>query len=97
MFFFEGGGEAVNSTWERDSGLTIFNYSVPSLFFILTLWVFEIQLLMQVIINRIAIISETQITIRKLQWGTALGISAINVAVFCIFIPAHMTPPVNDL
>ncbi|KAJ4385771.1 hypothetical protein N0V93_010202 [Gnomoniopsis smithogilvyi] len=70
--------------------------SVPVFFFILLAWVFQIQLLMQIIINRISIISETQSTIRKLKWGTALIISAINVAVFCIFIPAHIEPPVSQ-
>lgn len=70
--------------------------SVPTLFFILFFWVFEIQLLMQIIVNRIAIISESHKTIDRLKWGTALFISAINIAVFCIFIPAHVSPPVNQ-
>lgn len=69
---------------------------MPALFFILLFWVFEIQLLMQIIINRISIISETQKTIQKLKYGTALVITAINVAVFCIFIPAHLDPPVSQ-
>lgn len=63
----------------------------------LAFWVLEIQLLMQIIINRIAILCETQDTVRKLQWTTALIISAINIAVFCIFIPAHRDPPVSQL
>lgn len=71
--------------------------TVPVLFFILFFWVLEIQLLMQIIINRIAILCETQETIRKLQWATFVFISAINVAVFCIFIPAHRNPPVSKL
>ncbi|KUI67026.1 hypothetical protein VM1G_02128 [Cytospora mali] len=70
--------------------------TVPVLFFILFFWVLEIQLLMQIIINRIAILCETQETIRKLQWMTGLVISAINIAVFCIFIPAHRDPPVSQ-
>lgn len=71
-------------------------HSVPVLFFILFFWVLEIQLLMQIIINRIAILCETQETVRKLQIGTAVVISTINIAVFCIFIPAHLEPPVNQ-
>lgn len=51
---------------------------------------------MQIIINRIAILCETQETVRKLQIGTAVVISTINIAVFCIFIPAHLDPPVNQ-
>lgn len=66
------------------------------MFFILFFWVFEVQLLMQIIVNRIAIISETQTTINRLKWGTALAMSTINIAVFCIFIPAHLDPPASQ-
>lgn len=72
------------------------SHSVPSLFFILFCWVFEIQLLMQIIINRISIIADSRRTIRFLKWGTALFMTLINIAVFCIFIPAHMVPPVSQ-
>jgi hypothetical protein len=65
------------------------------LFFILFLWVFEIQLLMQIIINRIAVIAENQKTIQWMKWGTAVIITMINIAVFCIWIPAHTVPPVS--
>lgn len=71
--------------------------SVPLLFFILFTWVFEIQLLMQIIINRIAVIAESPKTIRQLKYGTAIFITLINIAVFCIFIPAHLEPPVSQL
>ncbi|KAI2776514.1 hypothetical protein F4815DRAFT_449188 [Daldinia loculata] len=71
--------------------------TIPLLFFILLFWVFEIQLLMQIIINRIAVIAERQDTIWKLKYGTAVVITAINIAVFCIFIPAHLVPPVSQL
>ncbi|KAF5679234.1 hypothetical protein FHETE_975 [Fusarium heterosporum] len=69
---------------------------VPLFFFILLFWVFQIQLLMQIIINRISIIAESQKTIQKLKWGTAFAVTCINIAVFCIFIPAHVEPPVNE-
>ncbi|CAG7554664.1 unnamed protein product [Fusarium equiseti] len=69
---------------------------VPIFFFILFFWVFEIQLLLQIIINRIAIIAESQRTIQRLKWGTAFVVTCINVAVFCIFIPAHVDPPVSQ-
>ncbi|KAI1764639.1 hypothetical protein GGR53DRAFT_530299 [Hypoxylon sp. FL1150] len=71
--------------------------SVPLIFFILVFWVFEIQLLMQIIINRIAVIAESRTTIRKLKYGTAIFITMINIAVFCIFIPSHLDPPVSQL
>lgn len=70
--------------------------TVPVLFFILLFWVFQIQLLMQIIINRIALIAEHRKTVRNIKWGTFIIISAINIAVFCIWIPAHTVPPVSD-
>lgn len=70
---------------------------VPVLFFILLLWVFEVQLLMQIIINRIAIIHERPQTIRWIKWGTFVGILIVEILVFCIWIPAHMDPPVSQL
>ncbi|GKT41478.1 uncharacterized protein ColSpa_01659 [Colletotrichum spaethianum] len=70
--------------------------TVPVLFFILFLWVWEIQLLMQIIINRIAIIAESQEIIQYMKWGTALVITLINIAVFCIWIPSHLDPPASQ-
>ncbi|KAB5577811.1 hypothetical protein GE09DRAFT_1214021 [Coniochaeta sp. 2T2.1] len=70
--------------------------SVPVLFFILFLWVFEIQFLMQIIINRIAVIAENRRTTEYLRWGTAIVITIVNIVVFCIWIPSHTVPPVNE-
>ncbi|KAF1850929.1 uncharacterized protein K460DRAFT_373064 [Cucurbitaria berberidis CBS 394.84] len=70
--------------------------TIPVLFCILLFWVFEIQLLMQIIINRIALIAEHRSTVRNLKWGTVILITAINIAVFCIWIPAHVLPPVSQ-
>ncbi|KAL4727840.1 hypothetical protein ACLX1H_004530 [Fusarium chlamydosporum] len=74
----------------------IINPGVPLFFFILFFWVFEIQLLLQIIVNRISIIAESRQTIRRLKWGTAFVVTCINVAVFCIFIPSHVDPPVSQ-
>ncbi|KAJ4367022.1 hypothetical protein N0V83_007552 [Neocucurbitaria cava] len=71
--------------------------TVPVLFFILFFWVFEIQLLMQIIINRIALIAEHRSTVRNIKWGTVVVITSINIAVFCIWIPAHTVPPVSKI
>jgi hypothetical protein len=46
--------------------------SVPLFFSILFLWVFEIQLLMQIIINRIAIVVDNRRLIRNIKVGTCL-------------------------
>lgn len=66
---------------------------VPVFFSILFLWVFEVQLLMQIIINRIAIVVDDWRLIRRMKWGTAAIITCINIAVFIIWIPAHLVPP----
>ncbi|KAH8198276.1 hypothetical protein TruAng_007574 [Truncatella angustata] len=74
----------------------VLSSTVPVLFFILLLWVFEVQLLMQIIINRIAIIHENQRFISWLKWGCFSGIFVIEILVFCIWIPAHMDPPLSQ-
>lgn len=71
--------------------------TVPVLFFFLIFYVFEVQLLMQIIVNRIAIIAETQEIVKRVKWTTAVVITTINIAVFCIWIPAHREPPVSRL
>ncbi|CAF3532397.1 unnamed protein product [Fusarium graminearum] len=70
--------------------------TVPVLFFILFCWVFEVQLLMQIIVNRISIIAEHRSTVFKLKWGTATIITLVNIAVFVIWIPSHTVPPVSE-
>lgn len=70
---------------------------MPVLFSLLFCWVFEIQLLMQIIINRVYVVAENKRTVIKVRWITAGIITAINIAVFCIWIPAHLNPPANEL
>jgi hypothetical protein len=65
-------------------------HRVPVFFAILFLWVFEVQLLMQIIINRIAVVAEDRDLVNKVKWATACLITAVNIAVFCIWIPAHV-------
>ncbi|KAN0089469.1 hypothetical protein V8E51_019729 [Hyaloscypha variabilis] len=71
----------------------VFSSSVPLLFSLLFCWVFEVQLLMQIIINRITVVVDDHQLIFKLKWGTALVITIVNIAVFIIWIPAHLVPP----
>lgn len=75
----------------------ILTATVPVLFALLVFYVFEIQLLMQIIVNRISIIAETRETVVRVKWTTAGIITLINIAVFCIWIPAHRDPPVSHL
>lgn len=64
--------------------------SVPIFFIILLLWVFEVQLLMQIIVNRIAVIHEDRKKIRMVRYGSLVLIGLVEVAVFCIWIPGHL-------
>ncbi|KAH9207524.1 hypothetical protein DL95DRAFT_249136, partial [Leptodontidium sp. 2 PMI_412] len=71
-----------------------FRPSVPILFTILFLWVFEVQLLMQIIINRITVVVDDRKLVSRLKkWGTAFVITMVNIAVFVVWIPAHLVPP----
>ncbi|KAK8044007.1 hypothetical protein PG993_004031 [Apiospora rasikravindrae] len=69
---------------------------VPLFFMILLCWVFEIQLLMQIIVNRIAVISESPQVVSYIRWGTVAIITSINIAVFVVFIPAHLEKPPTE-
>ncbi|KAF7537602.1 hypothetical protein G7054_g3626 [Neopestalotiopsis clavispora] len=59
-------------------------------FFLLCLWVIQIQCIMQIIINRIALLMHRQEKARKLKWGVFAVMFAINISVFCIWIPARL-------
>lgn len=51
---------------------------------------------MQIIINRISVVVEDRRTAEKVKWIVAAIITAVNIAVFCIWIPAHLDPPVSQ-
>ncbi|KAF3761312.1 hypothetical protein M406DRAFT_16992, partial [Cryphonectria parasitica EP155] len=60
-------------------------------FSILCLWVVQqIQCIMHIIINRIALIMYDQKRVRRLKWAATLLIGAINVSVFIIWMPARL-------
>ncbi|KAL4731515.1 hypothetical protein ACLX1H_000485 [Fusarium chlamydosporum] len=59
-------------------------------------WIFLDGLLMQIIVNRISIIAEHRSTIFRIKWGTAITITLVNIAVFAIWIPSHVVPPVSE-
>ncbi|KAK2754249.1 hypothetical protein FQN54_007128 [Arachnomyces sp. PD_36] len=69
---------------------------IPILFGLLFFWVFEIQLLMQIIINRVYVVAENRTLVIRVKWITAAVITVINVMVFCIWIPAHLVPPPSE-
>ncbi|KAF1968041.1 hypothetical protein BU23DRAFT_481678 [Bimuria novae-zelandiae CBS 107.79] len=65
----------------------------PSFWFhlsILVLWAIQIQLLLQIIINRIRIILQDREKGRLIMISVAIFIVLINVSVFCIWLPARL-------
>ncbi|RBR18242.1 uncharacterized protein FIESC28_06171 [Fusarium coffeatum] len=59
-------------------------------FFILFLWVFQIHCIMQIIVNRIALLHVSPTIVRRLKWGIFAILAVINISVFCIWIPARL-------
>ncbi|KAK7959409.1 uncharacterized protein PG986_004263 [Apiospora aurea] len=64
---------------------------------ILIVWVAQVltidmqtQLLVQIIINRLSLLMMVRWDATKLKWGTAALMTAINVSVFIIWIPARL-------
>lgn len=56
----------------------------------MVLWAIQTQLLSQIIANRVSLIMVNKRKSQMLKWGLFVFISAINISVFCIWIPAHM-------
>ncbi|KAM6488327.1 hypothetical protein HDV62DRAFT_347535 [Trichoderma sp. SZMC 28011] len=68
-------------------------YVGPSfqLFFLISCcWSFQIQLLMQIIINRIAFLMAVPGAARSLKWGVFLLLLLVNISVMVIWTPAHL-------
>ncbi|CAH0033902.1 unnamed protein product [Clonostachys rhizophaga] len=59
-------------------------------FCILTLWALQVQFLLQIIVNRCGILLTDQRLLWRVKWGTAALITAINISVYCIWIPARL-------
>jgi len=62
----------------------------PTFFFILCLWVIEIQFILQILVNRVSLITRKYSKIEYIRWGTAAIITMVEISVFCIWIPAHL-------
>ncbi|KAF2220982.1 hypothetical protein BDZ85DRAFT_302196 [Elsinoe ampelina] len=59
-------------------------------FTILTFWALQVQFLLQIIINRVMILMTNRRRGRQLRIGVAVLITAINISVYCIWIPARL-------
>mgnify|MGYP004717143795 CR=1 FL=1 len=60
------------------------------LYVLVFLWVFQIHCIMQIIVNRIALLAVSPTIVRRLKWGIFAILAAINISVFCIWIPARL-------
>ncbi|KAF1973242.1 hypothetical protein BU23DRAFT_465651 [Bimuria novae-zelandiae CBS 107.79] len=75
-----------------ESFLHVMKFIRPSFAFYFTIlfwWCIQVQLLLQIIINRIRIIVPDRRFSRKIMIGTAVIVTAINISVFNIWIPAR--------
>ncbi|EMD66824.1 hypothetical protein COCSADRAFT_35305 [Bipolaris sorokiniana ND90Pr] len=57
---------------------------------ILVCWVIQIQVLPQIIVNRIRVVLPDRQRGRHLAIGTAVVVTLINISVFCVWIPARL-------
>ncbi|KAI1367266.1 hypothetical protein F5Y08DRAFT_336939 [Xylaria arbuscula] len=64
--------------------------SFPFFFVIVTLWSLQVQCIIQIIINRISLLTRNQRKVNYLKWGTALLLTCINISVYTIWIPARL-------
>jgi hypothetical protein len=62
----------------------------PFFFMIVLLWSVQIQSLIQIIINRIAILMVNRQTAQRLKLVGFMILLAINISVFCVWIPARL-------
>ncbi|KAM0334545.1 hypothetical protein ACHAQA_001575 [Verticillium albo-atrum] len=67
-----------------------FGPSFEFFFFVLVLWSVQVQCLMQIIINRIALLMHVPAHATRLKWGVFLLLLAVNISVFCVWIPARL-------
>ncbi|CAH0038021.1 unnamed protein product [Clonostachys solani] len=49
-----------------------------------------VQFLLQIIVNRCAILVTDRVFILRVKWGTAALITMVNISVYCIWIPARL-------
>ncbi|KAJ1323587.1 hypothetical protein MN608_10831 [Microdochium nivale] len=59
-------------------------------FFLITFWVVEMQCILQIIINRVALISDNPTEVRRIRLGVFAIASAINLTGYPIWIPARL-------
>ncbi|KAF4993054.1 hypothetical protein FGRMN_6742 [Fusarium graminum] len=64
--------------------------SMPFFFFIIVWWSTQVQCLIQIIINRVSLLMVVRSNGTRLKWICFLILFAINISVFCIWVPARL-------
>ncbi|OJD30654.1 uncharacterized protein BKCO1_5700044 [Diplodia corticola] len=59
-------------------------------FFVLFFWVIQIQVILQIIVNRVGLLLPDKHQVRNIKWCVAGYVGIINVSVFCIWLPAQL-------
>lgn len=59
-------------------------------FSIVTCWALQVQFLLQIIVNRCSILIPDRQMVRRLKLFTAIFITAINISVYTIWVPARL-------
>ncbi|KAH6967726.1 hypothetical protein BKA56DRAFT_497348 [Ilyonectria sp. MPI-CAGE-AT-0026] len=68
-------------------------YIQPSMqyfFFVIVAWSTQVQCLIQIIINRVGLLMVVRSNATRLKWLCFLILLAINISVFCIWVPARL-------
>lgn len=55
-----------------------------------TTWALQVQFLLQIIINRVSILLTNRQKAYRLKIGVAILITAVNISVYCIWVPARL-------
>ncbi|KAI0521244.1 hypothetical protein F5B22DRAFT_596289 [Xylaria bambusicola] len=75
------------------SWLFLYDVIEPSFqffFSIITIWVFQLQCIMQILVNRIALVTRDQRKMNRLKWSVAGALLLLNISVYVIWIPARL-------
>ncbi|KAF4465515.1 hypothetical protein FALBO_7646 [Fusarium albosuccineum] len=64
--------------------------SMQFFFFIIVWWSTQVQCLIQIIINRVSLLMVVRSNGTKLKWVCFLILLAVNISVFCIWVPARL-------
>ncbi|KAK7734556.1 hypothetical protein SLS57_000253 [Botryosphaeria dothidea] len=59
-------------------------------FFVLVFWVIQIQVILQIIVNRVGLLVTDKDRVRNMKWFVGIYVGIINVSVFCIWMPAQL-------